>query len=195
MYYILRGNDNNIPAYRLDSPSPKGYARVPWFDGKPRRRPPQAALQFDLDPQSGVLMPDFFNVDMPLFSPRLFTALTDAGVSNMESYPVVLRDPSTGQTWKDYRAINILGVLSIAETEDLTVEGAGSGRFLMDPGTLAVDYDRCHGLSCFRPCENLSIILVHENVASRIRLSDFLGLTLEKLARISHRLRGFSLDP
>ena len=184
MYYILQHNDKNVPVYQLTSPNPKGHARVPWINGKHLRRPPAASLEFELDPDSGVLMPDFFDVDMPLFSPRLYKAFERAGVINILSYPVVIKNPATGEAIEDYHAINVVGVVSVADNNEFEKGEENSSRFLREIGDLSFDPERGHGQLCFRLLENLPSIVVHEDVVSQLSLDECVALKFRKLEAV-----------
>ena len=176
MYYLMEKNDIDIPLCQLSSPNPKGKGRVRWVDGKQLKRPPKIPLKFELNIKKGPLLPDFFDADMPIFSPRLLKAFTRAGVENIFSYPVELKNPSTGEKTENYQAVNIVGVLRVARLDDLEDVDGSEIRYVSDVDTLKIDPNRCSGQLCFRLYENLSSIIVHKNVVAQIQSDNCIGL-------------------
>ena len=176
MYYLMENNAKNIPSFTLSSPNPSGKGRVRWINGKQLRHPPKTPLKFKLNTKKGPLMPDFFDVDMPILSSRLLGAFVRAGVENIFSYPVELQNPSTGEVHKDYRAVNIVGVMRVAELDGLENEDGNEVRYVSDVDNLKINPERCAGQLCFRLYENLSSIIVHESVVAQIQVDECIAL-------------------
>lgn len=181
MYYILEHNDNNVPAYQLTSRRPKYQVSVPWYSGQPLPRPPSVPLQFELDADSGVLMPDYFDTDTPLFSRRLLAVFEQAGVNNLFSYPAQIYNPISAEQYDNYVAVNVVGLVSMSNGDGLEAPDIQAKQFLLDIDKLEIDEQAGHGQYCFRLRENLSCIVIHEDIVSRLLANKLVAVGFRKL--------------
>jgi hypothetical protein len=148
----------------------------PWIEGRRLDVAVSTPLRFELDPRVKGEMPVFFKAsNIPLMREDLLFALRDLGVDNIEDYPAEIVDPETRETWSDYRAINVVGVVSATDLSQ-------SEYLATDPPIidvlferLAIDAERAGGALLFRLAENLSALIAHHRLKEGIgaRKSDF----------------------
>jgi len=170
MYYVLRekpqGSTEDLAVIET-CPTVPGIRS--WHLGRKFDKPVPVPLTFDLDPNYPGRMPDFFDETIPLFSNKLFSALDDIGVENMEGFQAVLVDGDDKVVSDEYQAVNIVGVVAAA---DLTASRVadGSAPTLIDTSfeSLAIDENKARGQSIFRLAENVGAIIVNQSVKDHL---------------------------
>lgn len=138
---------------------------VSWQTGQRFEDPPPVPVQVELDgAYPGVLVP-MFDAGILLFSDLMVLAFTEAGVDNLDYYETVVRDPSTGASHTNFKATNIVGLVSCADLSQ-SVWDAPSGSPLIDTDfeSLAIDEVRALDLLMFRLAECITGIVIHERV-------------------------------
>ena len=68
------------------------------------------------------LPPEYNGTNACVMSERLANALTNAGVDNIDYYPVILTNKESGQTYS-YLAYNIIGLVSATTIESFSFSG------------------------------------------------------------------------
>ena len=165
MYHFLR---QNLFA-ELDSIEIVGHTEVTagfhWIDGVRFDRPvPRETLL--LDPTYGRSFPDYFDTTVPVMSQRMIDALRSFGVSNLDTYPVLLRNPEDGTERQDYQAVNLVGSVD-------AVDAAASPHRLRFgkpyyTGAIHIAPTRTAGLGAFRLTRGPGFIVVSDGLAQRI---------------------------
>lgn len=141
-------------------------AQFDWIEGIKFDRPFPGDT-FMLDDAYGSNYPDFFDTSIPVMSSRLVDALVAAGVSNLDSYPVVLRNPGDGTERADYLAVNIIGRVDAIDLSRSPHElQRGKPEF---NGAMIIDSQRTAGLMAFRLPYGPGFIVVAESVTQRLR--------------------------
>jgi|GEM_PF-1840881 len=121
---------------------------------------------------------DFYTT-APLMSSALIQTLLDAGVDNLQLFPVVVRDAATGAVLeKQYQFFNIVGLISCANIEASEHAPIGSTFYFHD---LVIDETKANGALMFRLAESPFEIIVAEQVAKAINNGGFKGITAEPL--------------
>lgn len=119
---------------------------------------------------------DMYDGNMCLMSARLVEALQAAGVDNLQTFRVALRNSETSETF-DYRAVNIIGVVAAADLgESVWTSHDPEPLFDVNFDSLALDETKAGGVLMFRLAENTGVILVHESVRDRLVKLDLPGL-------------------
>jgi hypothetical protein len=77
-------------------------------------------------PSADTEPPHFEDGAKPAMSHLLLQVLIDAGVDNLQTWPAIVTNPVSGQTWDDYVVFNVIGS---ADCVDL---GASEGTVLME---------------------------------------------------------------
>ncbi|MFK8017515.1 MAG: hypothetical protein AB8G17_18980 [Gammaproteobacteria bacterium] len=104
-----------------------------------------------------------------LFREDMLKALGKAGVDNLELYPAELTDPTSGDTFSDYKAVNILGLVACADLGKSDWQApSGSAIIDVDFDSLVIDENKTRGLTLFRLAECVSAIMVHESVVEQL---------------------------
>jgi hypothetical protein len=104
------------------------------------------------------------DIGVCVMSKRLSEVLIQAGIDNIDYYPAVLTDATTGQKY-EYLAYNLIGKVASADLSKSNYTNYDS-KLTVDVGfkDLVIDESKTKGLLIFRLAENLSTILVHDSV-------------------------------
>jgi hypothetical protein len=127
---------------------------------------------------SGVMVNLFQGAGL-LMSERLVKALQEAGVDNLDVYPAVIRNTRTGETRNDYRAVNIIGMVSCANMAESNTPAAAGDLIDVPFDGLVIDEDRTGGALMFRLAEAIAGIVVHEKVKKHLEAAGFDDLSFE----------------
>lgn len=147
-----------------------------WVDGRRFDRPfPHET--FALDDAYGRALPDFFDTSVPVMSTRMIDSLVSEGVSNLDTYPVTLRDQRTGTAYSTYRAINVVGVVDAIDLASSEYElRRNKPRFT---GRITIDPSRVGDLHVFRlPCSP-RFIVVDRSIAERLLAAGLRAVLLQ----------------
>src|SRR5690606_11687440 len=68
-------------------------------------------LTFEVDFPSGHSPQHLLSGGTTLMSNKMVQILEKAGVDNFQTFPVLLQNPETGESWSNYVALNIIGLL------------------------------------------------------------------------------------
>jgi hypothetical protein len=135
------------------------------------------ALIYEIHPDhEGNLLPYYNELSHPLMADDLINVLQNNGVNNLETFPAIIREVRTGKEHTNYKAVNIIGLVSAAdgasETADLGLGGDG----LYDTWfkSLVIDEDKAGGYLLFRMAEKVSTILIHKKVKEAIEAAEIL---------------------
>jgi hypothetical protein len=137
---------------------------VSWFGGRRITDTLPTPLMFELMPEGGTFMPEYFKAGIPLMRDDLIARLKEAGVTNLDCYPALIRDARSGEVWANYKAVNIVGVISCANMKKSTWDRSGSEMIDVDFDGLVIDETRTNGCLFFRLAECVTAVVVHENV-------------------------------
>ncbi len=139
--------------------------------------------QFDIDFYGEAeLMPvsdrlkDFYTTS-PLMSDGLAKTMLEAGVKNLQFFPVLIQDHERGElVKKSYKFFNVVGLISCADLEASLYSSVGGTYFFHD---LVIDAAKTNGELLFRLAEAPSEIIVAEKVAEAINNGGFRGIFAE----------------
>ena len=138
-------------------------------------------LQFQLDPDGGNFLTDFFPPAIPLMSVNMLDALTLAGVDNIDSYEAILLDRSGSPIQEEYRAINIIGSVACADLENSDCEvDHFDDPVGVDFNSLVIDETRTNNLLFFRLHEAPNGIVIHDSVRSQLEPLNLSGIQFLK---------------
>jgi len=128
-------------------------------------------LVFEIDEDDEGAMLPFFEDVIPLMRTDLIAELRAAGVDNIDDYPAIVRETRTGREYDDYRAVNIIGAVRGADVSRSDIDPSSfDGELLIDAvfRRLVLDESAIEGLLLFRLAENVSIILIHQDVRDHL---------------------------
>lgn len=156
---------------------------VPWTMGMYWSEPVSQPISLVIDADSGEQMPDAFLLGIPLFSTRLLDLLSSQGVDNIQTYEAVITDPRTNISYDNYKAVNIVGLVSCANLEASEyIEGSGAPLMYFD--RLVLNSDMPTGLTMFRLAESAGTIIVNEAIAKKIIDYKLTGMRLLPLESV-----------
>lgn len=148
-----------------------------WRDGRPVAGPVPQPLVYTLsDAYEGHPQPMYYAEAIPVMRDDVVAALDAAGVDNIQYFDAVLRDAAAGRDYTNYKAYNIVGLVSCADMGASTMMGTSDSNHLdADFDGLVLDESRVGGALLFRMAENVSAIVVHERVKVAIEASGIPG--------------------
>lgn len=136
---------------------------LPWLAGQAFAKPPTQLIECTLDDRDATDLPDAFLYDsIPMFSGRLVDCLRAAGVTNLDTYPGVLKYANGTVIDVPYFGFNIVGLV-----------GADMAASKYDPDSWfpMIDFDELHidpaatrGAPLFRLAENPAFIIVNDEI-------------------------------
>ena len=125
---------------------------------------------------------------IPVMSNKLIKALQDAGVSNLQCFPAELRSSVDGSIWKNYQAINVIGLIACADFESsefthIIDRPENNTLPLTAFEDLKVNPKSTGGILLFRLAESPGVILIAESVVEYLRSiqsDEDWGITLDE---------------
>lgn len=163
MYFVLQCREPDDP----DEPEIASFSYEPddedrsWFDGLRFESPPPQPVPVTTE---GGVLPDLSEVPLPMLSQRLAQALIEAGVDNLDFYPVQIRDESDGQVDASHLAFNLIGLVAAADLAASTYDSPEGPLISVDFDSLVIDEKKARGGLMFRLAECVTCIVVHESV-------------------------------
>jgi membrane carboxypeptidase/penicillin-binding protein len=129
MYYVMQmamGQSSKFIYFREEA---EGYDDSLLRTGEKLKEPPPAVTLTAKEEKPTaisdlVLAPS----DMLIFSPKLRTCLDEAGVTNIQYFPIRLVDRKTKQTTDEYRLANIVGAIACLDVENSEVTRLLNGK-------------------------------------------------------------------
>ncbi len=127
-------------------------------------------LEFITDASANDTIVDFRDGTIPLMSEKCLSLFRDAGVDNLQTFPAIVRSDVDGTIWKNYYAINVLGLISCADLDksEFTEIMPGSYRFRES----AIDANKAKEALLFRLQEDSGSILMHKSIGKYIVEND-----------------------
>lgn len=140
-----------------------------WTIGQPVTTPipePLALELFSLHPDD---LLELHKEGALVMTRRLFDALAEAGVDNLDAYRTVIRHPVTGFETEDYVLVNVIGLVRAADMARSAVLGGGwNGLLGVDFDSVVLDEDRAADLLMFRLAECTTAVVVHDRVKQHL---------------------------
>jgi hypothetical protein len=135
-------------------------------------------LEYGLDPDyPGDLLP-FYTANAPLMHGKLIQAIRDAGADTLQLFDAVLVDPQRAARHDDYKAVNIVGLVAMADLAKSRTMGTSDSRMLdVDFEKLEFREGAAGDHLIFRLAESVNAIVVHANVKRSIEKAGLAGMT------------------
>ena len=174
MKHFVMSCNGIYPNAAINDP-PLGMA--PWMSGHPISNG-STPLIYTLDPQRpGNLVPFYYDSAYPLMRDDLIEALHAAGVDNIQFFDAVIRDTIKNQDHTNFKAFNIVGLVSAADMNKSTLMGTSDSEMIdVDFDSLAIDEKRASQFKLFRLAENVSAVIVDEVVKNEIERREIPGM-------------------
>lgn len=172
-YYVMMAEGRHPIRPIAKGPADMGN----WRDGKPvERQVPQPLVYTLRAGREGEPKPMYYAEAVPVMREDVAAVLRAAGVDNIEYFDAVLRDPDNGREHADYKAYNIVGLVACADMSASKLMDTNESDLLdVDFESLVIDESRTGGALLFRLAENVSAIVVHEQVKQAIEASGIPG--------------------
>jgi hypothetical protein len=144
----------------------------PWMTGQIIRRAVPTPFVFRLDPHYPGEMLPMYEGSILVMRDDLIRTLQEVGVDNLQLFPALIRDEENNKEYKDYKAVNIVGIVSSANMEESTLMDPDdeSDMINVDFDSLVIDESKTLGVLLFRLAESVSAIVVHRRVRERVEL-------------------------
>jgi hypothetical protein len=142
---------------------------TPWMDGKPIRETFTEPFVFFLDPEYPGEMMAMYEVPLLLMRDDLLKALKDSGVDNLQTYPAIIQDKVKKKEYKNYSAVNLVGVVSCADPAK-SRKGRVTDSEMIDAffESLVIDEAKTKGALMFRLAESVGAIIASDRVKAKI---------------------------
>ena len=138
-------------------------------------------------PDENQYMAGFIETNPPIWSDALIEAIRSCGVTNFDTYPIEIINPSNSEVLKElremgincfddsyldpggkftnYKAVNIFGLVTAADmTKSIATVHDGIPLIDVDFDELVIDEKKTKNLKMFRLAESTNSILVHESI-------------------------------
>lgn len=152
---------------------------APWFHGGVLSGHVEEPLIYALDPgRPGNIPVMYDDAAYPLMRDDLLEALRAAGVDNLQVFDAIIRDPATGAEHTNYKAFNIVGVVSAAEMEKSVLMGTSEDSTMIDVDfdSLSIDEERAAPFRLFRLAESVNAIIVDDHVRDEVERRGIPGI-------------------
>lgn len=148
---------------------------------------PYPGMLFPFDERTDKhIMPEIVHGAMPIMREDLILALREAGVDNLQLFDVSITDPESGTVYTNYKAVNIVGCIKVADLKKSVYTQHGNGPLLdVDFDKLVIeDAKGCEQLM-FRMAESVNVILLHKKVRDYLLTKNFPFLRFYELGDIA----------
>ncbi|MDH5216136.1 MAG: hypothetical protein OEX19_00430 [Gammaproteobacteria bacterium] len=183
MYFVLApkpDSDGNIMGftYKKDHPlrSWMGGNKFSKDESQPVfKKEPTSPIRVQLKKgRETVQKADYLEAPLPIISERLYFVLKEAGVDNIDVYPMEICDEEGLVLYDDYFAVNIIGKVSAVDIEkSISDEDQADSMISKSFDSLAINEDAANGLKLFRLAENVGVVLVNENIKNILTVNKF----------------------
>ena|SRR2546425_5903859 len=166
-YFVMSGEGLTPAALIAEGPD---LPSSPWTFGTPVDDAIHEPLLYRLDPAyPGLLQTLYHEEGVPLMRDDLVEALHEAGVDNLQLFPAVVLDETTGTRHTNYKAFNVVGIVSCADKNQSVLMGTTDSEMIdVDFDRLFIDESKTQGALLFRLAEAVNAIVVHESVRKTI---------------------------
>lgn len=164
-YFVMeRSNQRGMLLYSLPDPSDDDS----WTMGQRFSVEPETPIEIEIitGHEKATLLPYFGTP--PLMSNALYELLLGVGVDNLDVYDAVIRSEDGSVEFADYKAFNLIGLVSAAGPG--TKYDTSNASRLIDASieSLSIDAARARGALMFRLAEYAGAVVVHRSVKEAI---------------------------
>ena len=169
------------PSVSVDNIYREHLPKRTWIDGQHIDFDVPQPIEYDLDEDEHDTIPNVKILDDALPIPYMHNSIMDAlltvGVDNIQYYNAVIRDLKRNIDHTDFKAFNVVGLVSAADMSASTMMGSSNSNALdADFDRLVLDEEKCAGKLLFRLAENITAIVVSEIVKNEIEKRGIKGV-------------------
>jgi hypothetical protein len=142
---------------------------APWMTGQIIRKTVPSPFIFRLVPEYEGELKAMYEGSILLMRDDLIRALQEAGVDNLQLFPAAIHDEVNAREHTDYKAVNIIGLVSCANmAQSPRMDPDDDSEIIdVDFDSLVIDESKTGGALLFRLAESASAIVVHRSVRER----------------------------
>lgn len=130
--------------------------------------------------------PSFLEMPVPIMTKKLLEVIRSAGVNNIDAYDAELYYPNGELASKDYVVFNLIGVIAAADMEKSVYDPNQPDRMIsMSFDSLTIDERKTYGFLMFRLAENITTILVHEQVKQAVEAAGIKLIRFSKTENVA----------
>lgn len=153
----------------------------PWYRGTKLLITFDTPIECELEPiddQKRNIKMLYGNKSIPIIHNSLVEALVAAGVNNLELFPAVLSNPTTGEAHTDFKAFNVIGLVSAVDLNTSKLMHGSARMQVLDTDfeQLNLDVPESNNLHLFRLEESCNAICVSEKVKAEIEKRNIPGI-------------------
>ncbi len=181
MYYKISAKtneDGEMIGYKFDDfdtsqiEFDEGHRLYP-FDhpsAKSKQKEPTEIIRLNVKPgRESAPLPDFISQPKPVMSKALLEVLRANGVNNIDAYPAEYYYTDGRKMPGEYFIVNVVGLVAAADLSQSVFEpDQPNSMIAMSFDSLVIDESKTFNALMFRLAENISTILVHENVVKAV---------------------------
>lgn len=136
---------------------------------------PYPGMLFPFDERTDQpIMPEMLSGDMPIMRDDLILALREAGVDNLQLFDVTITDPDSGTVYTNYKAVNIVGCIKMADLKKSVYTEHSNGPLLdVDFDKLVIEDSKGCEQLMFRMAESVNVILLDKKVRDYLKTKNF----------------------
>ena len=127
-------------------------------------------MVFTTNAKAGDKLRAFHKSSFTIMSKAFLELVQQAGVDNLQVFPIIIKSTEDGTIWSDYFGVNILGVVKCADLSQSTYDEIMTGHYVFDE--LAIDASLINNQLLFRLQEHLPTIIMHRSVGRYIKDRD-----------------------
>lgn len=139
-----------------------------WTTGRRFDAAPPLPLRVTIEPGEEGIEPELTDVPLPLMSKRLAACLRDAGIANLDLYPVEVVEVASGRTSADLVAFNLIGLVAAADLDASQCAMPDGPLISVDFDSVVLDAGKIGDAEMFRLAESINAIVVSERVCRAI---------------------------
>ncbi len=162
---------------------PYSNSNCSWMSGSKIVDLPPEPIELKWDPENeNETRKAYYESGVVLMLKDLVSAFCEAGVDNLDVYPVLISSTTSKEICNDYVAVNVIGKIAAADMEksEIIDEGMGAGMIDVIFNSLVIDEEKAHGKLLFRLAESVGAVVVHEKVVFHVLSKGDFGLTFTK---------------
>jgi len=173
-YFVIVGESTDETGLICEEPQlPTGT----WMKGQRLDFDINEPLEYMIDADyPGEPSPLCNELGVPLIRTDLLAVLTKCGVDNLQVFKAVVRDPTHGVEYRNFRAFNVVGLVRAADRRSELTGTSNSELIDVDFASLVIDGGQAKDLLLFRLAEAVSAIVVHEDVRSAVQFAQIKGV-------------------
>jgi hypothetical protein len=154
--------------------------RVSWISGAGHIKPIPTPIEVELNPEFGTELLDSYHESIPIWSDRLVDVLHSVGVDNFDVYDAIIRDPRSGLTATNYKAVNVIGSVNCVDMS-LSAFDPRSEMGAREFTRLVIDPAKANDLKMFRLSERPTLLIIDQDVSRAIEAARLRGLRADSV--------------